>query len=419
MSLIEELSKQEHWDETMDRMTKKSNLNNEQSMEVILLNSCGFKEQFIEHVISGTYAWSIPRKILLNKIGTTKKRTVYMYSIQDRYVLGVLYRVFSKQFNDTISSNCFSYKRGVKTLNAIDYLRSDTQLNKKHGVKLDIKAYFNSVNRECLNRILAEISLGDTGILKLLTDMFNSDIVTFEDKEIVEYKSLTPGSALASFLANYCLKDIDNYVVDTLGITYARYSDDILMFADTKEELQKGLDMVNAKLDQLGLLINDSKYVWFEPGAEVDFLGLKLKADGKIDISDNSAKKFKKKIRHSCIMGRHDIEYAHKDPYKVAKKIIGRYNYRVYKCFIQDASKFGWAYYAFRYINIIDTIKNIDYYMKDRLRQMITGHNNSANIRKVSDLQLAELGYVSMVDMYIRFKSDFDYYCDTVDLLEG
>lgn len=419
MSLIGELSKQQYWDDTLDRMLRKSNLTNEQQLELILLNSTDFRTTFINQVTQGKYKWSIPRKVLLSKIGTKKKRTVYMYSIQDRYILGVLYRVFSSYYSEKVSSNCYSYKRGTNTLKAIEYLKSDKEIVVKYGVKLDIHAYFNSVNRDYLSQVIKEISNNEPEIEKLLRDTYFNDNVVYGGKEIIEYKSLIPGAAFSSFLANYCLRDIDEEIADRLGLTYARYSDDILYFAESKEKLHEALDIISIKLNQLGLTINESKYEWIEPGEEVDFLGLKLKANGVIDISDNSFKKFKKKIKHSCRVGRNEIERLGKDPYKVAKNIIGRYNYRVYKCFIQDAGKFGWAYYAFRYINTIETVRQIDFYLKDRLRQMITGVNNSSNIRKVSDDSLSELGYISMVEMYKRFKEDFDYYCDTVDLLEG
>lgn len=419
MSIIDEISNQKYWDDTLERMLRKTNLTTEQEMELVLLNTMGFKNKFIEQVLSETYNWSIPRKIQISKIGTKRKRTVYMYSIQDRYVLGVLYRVFSFYYIDAISSNCYSYKRGVRTLNAIDYIRSDKDISRKSGVKLDIHAYFNSVNRRYLIELLEEISNKEVYIEKLLKDLYLDDRVIFEGQEILEYKSLIPGAAFSSFLANYCLKDIDRYVSEDLGLTYARYSDDILYFADTKEQLNIALNMITEKLNDLDLEINETKYEWFEPGEDIDFLGLKIKDNKKVDISDNSLRKFKKKIKHSCKVGRNEIERLGKDPCKVAKNIIGRYNYRVYKCYIQDSSKFGWAYYAFRYINTIDTLRELDFYLRDRLRQMITGVNNSSNIKKVPDEKLKELGYVSMVEMFFRFKEDFDYYCDTVDLIQG
>lgn len=419
MSIIEEIEKEKYWDITLDKMLKKKNITTEQETELIALNSTGFRHEFINRVKLGEYKWSIPNKLLLNKLGTKKKRVVYLYSIQDRYVLGVLYRVFSSYYINDISSSCYSYKRGIKTLNAIDYIKADKDLSNKSGVKLDIHAYFNSVNREYLIKILEEISNKEQCIERLLKDLYLDDRITFDGQEMLEYKSLIPGTAFSSFLANYCLKDIDNYICDDLGLTYARYSDDILYFADTKEKLKEALDIIINKLNDIGLEINKSKYEWFEPKEDINFLGLKLKDNKIIDISDNSTIKFKKKIKHACKIGRNEIERLGKDPYKVARNIIGRYNYRIYKCYIQDPSKFGWAYYAFRYINTINTIRKLDFYFKDRLRQMVTGVNNSSNIKKVPEEMLKELGYVSMVEMFIRFKEDFDYYCDTVDLIQG
>lgn len=283
---------------------------------------------------------------------------------------------------------------------------SDKDIFNKYGVKLDISAYFNSVSETYLRKILDELMVGEDELKRVLHDLFFDNTVIYKGRLIQEFKSLIPGTSLSSFFANFCLKDLDNYIVNKLGITYARYSDDIIFFADTIEELKVGLQKVSEKLAELGLKINENKYEWFKPGDEITYLGLKIQGD-KIDISKNSAKKFKKKIKHACVLGRNEIEFEGKDPYKVARKILKRYNHRVYKCYIQDKSKFGWAYYAFRYINTMDTIRELDFYLKDRIRQLITGKNNASNIKKVPDEKLKELGYVSLCEMYIKFKKRF------------
>lgn len=105
-------------------------------------------------------------------------------------------------------------------------------------------------------------------------------------------------------------------------------------------DLRRGIARISDKLAEVGLTINESKYEWSTPGDEITYLGLKIQSD-KIDISKHSAMKFKKKIKNACVQGRKEIEIERKDPYKVAKKILKRYNHRVYKCYIQDESKFG------------------------------------------------------------------------------
>lgn len=419
MTLRERLEDSIYWEETLDRMLLKPNLDSEQRMELMLFETLGYKEDFLRELDTHSYNWSIPTKVYLNKLGTKKKRIVYIYSIKDRYILGVLYRVFSAHFSKAVSSNCYSYKRGVKTLTAIDYLRSDSELQVKVGVKLDISAYFNSVNTEYLQRILFEICEGDEAIYYLLQSCYGDNRVVENGSIVEEYKSLTPGTPFSSFLANYCLRDIDDYIANTLQITYARYSDDIIMFSHSREQLEAALSTILDKLKALGLTINEKKYEWFTPGEEIDFLGLKILPSGQVDIGDNSVRKFKKKIKHACVLGKNRIDFEHQDPYRVAVDILGRFNYRTYKCYVQDTSKFGWAYYAFRYVSTPKTLVILDEYLKDRIRQLITGVNNSANIRKVPDSKLRDLGYIPMGEMYRRFREDFDYYCDTVDTLRG
>lgn len=421
MSILEELKKDTYWEETYDRMMLKSNFKKKDLEEVTKLRFGDFKDRAIELIEKGEYQWSIPEKQLLNKVGTTKKRTVYIYSMQDRYLLGVLYRALSHYFNADVSDSCFSYKKGVRTLSAIEYLAKDKNLFNKHGVKLDISAYFNSVNEKYLSGIVNSLFSEEENIYKLMQELFFSQDITHLGKPLKEYKGLIPGTALASFFANYCLKDLDKYISDEMGVTYARYSDDIIMFDSNKDSLIEYLDIISAKLKECGLAINPSKYEWYEPKDEITYLGLKMKDEkGRliIDISENSKAKMKRKIRYSARYNRKRVELEGKDPYKCARDMFKRYNHRVFKCFIEDKSKYGWAYYAFRYINTIESLREIDFYLKDRVRYLITGKNNSANIRKVPNDKLKELGYISLVDMYNLFLDDFDFYCNEVYLIK-
>lgn len=421
LSLLEELKKEEYWHDTLERMVRKSNIASDEELSLIAFDVLGNRERVLSLIEAGEYKWSIPKKLKLSKMGTKRKRIVYMYSLQDRYLLGVLYRVFSKFYLNSISSHCYSYKRGVRTLSAIEYLKSNVAIHNLYGLKLDIHAYFNSVCEEYLYKVIKEVSNGEEPIYTLLSTLyFSNQAFDIETQQYIEeYKSLIPGTAFSSFLANYCLKEIDYEISDGMQLIYARYSDDILLFGESEERIKEALSIIQSKLTSLGLEINPDKYEWITPGSEIDFLGLKLLPSGSIDISDNSLRKMKKKIRFMCRDGRKRIELLHKDPYKVARDILGRYNYRVYKCFIQDASKFGWAYYAFRYITVSSSLRELDNYLKDRIRQMITGHNNSANISKVPLSVLEDLGYVSLAEMFKKYKEDIDYYSNEVYLIRG
>lgn len=338
-----------------------------------------------------------------------------MYSGLDRYVIGVIYRATSAIYEDAVADNCFSYRRKVCTCDAIHYIKDVKLSNELYGVKLDISAYFNSINKEHLVKCLNEVYGVGTNIRKTMDGLFLNDAILYKGIPYQEYKALIPGCALGSFFANYCLKDIDNHFKE-LGVTYARYSDDIILFAESREVLDQYLSFIKEKIYSYGLKINESKYVYFEPEDTVDYLGLAMYEDG-IDISRHAKDKLKKTIKRWVKAGRKEIEMNGADFNKVARGIVNRINWKLYKCYILDKSKFGWGYYAFRYITKMDSLTDIDFYLRDRLRYLKTGKNNKANIRALNDDDFMDLNVLSLYDMYKLFHTDFDYYCEVISLI--
>lgn len=406
-----ELMKDEYWEETYNRLAAKPYLSADDLGQLYIMRDLE-REKYVDAIIDGTYEWSIPRKLLLAKHGTKKKRVVYMYNTVDRYLLGVLYRTLNAMCSHLVSDRCFSYKKKISTSTAVKYVLNNKG-KARHGVKLDIHSYFNSVSKEKVTSMIEELFVG--GVKKTMQSLLLTDKVEYKGKIINEYKSLIPGCALGSFFANYTLRECDEYFDDN-EILYARYSDDIIIMGDNNEELYKHIEVVKKYLAEYGLVINESKYKWFSPEDEVEFLGLKITHSDEIDISDKGRQKIKKQIHRWCRKGRIEIEKGHISFESQAKKILSRFNYKNFKCYIDHDNTFGWCHYAFRYITTIDTLKELDFYVKDTLRAMKTGRHNKANVHAVSDEELKDLGWVSLVELYNVYKFDFDYYCEIIEL---
>lgn len=47
---------------------------------------------------------------------------------------------------------------------------------------------------------------------------------------------------------------------------------------------------------------------------------------------------------------------------------------------------------------------------------MKTGRHNKANAKKMSYEEFKSLGYLSLVEMYRLYKTDYDYYVETVEI---
>lgn len=411
-----ELSNKEHWEKGFARLCLKRELPVEELTEIWEIKECKEKrEDIVQEVLKGEVLWSVPRKVKVGKTDTTKKRIVYMYTTKERYIQGILYRAISRCQQSEISDLCFSYKEGVCTGDAVQKMKQE-EVNYKWGVKLDISAYFNSVPLEVLKDALEESFGLDTGIRKTLDGIYLCNEVEDKGKRIVEYKSLIPGCPMGSYFANFCLKEIDRKIGEQRGVVYLRYSDDIIIFGETEERVREVLAELKLLLSEKGLTLNPSKYTFYNPsGGVVDYLGLELSEKG-VDISEHSKKKMKRKIQRWVRKGRYAIEIDKEDKLKVLKDILRRWNYVVYISYIEDARRFGWGYYAFRYIENRKSLHEIDKYMLDRLRYLLTGKNNKANGR-ISREFFEEYGFLPLEEMWELFMEDFDYYCERVSLI--
>ena len=406
------LCEKTYWQLTYDKALSTGKYSAKCLDDIYYLIETGSYKNIASQICSNRYDFGVPEKVKIAKSESNKFRIIYKYEEFNRYLLSVLYRVTSVVFSDRISDLCFSYKTGVCTADAIREIYSKATSNRVYGVKLDIHAYFNSVSEKWLRSCIDDLIDSKSNIYQVFDKLFFDNNVIYHGEIINEFKSLIPGCALGSFFANYCLHEIDEYFKGK-NITYARYSDDIILFSNKKEELQEYLKYINDRILDYGLVINENKYKYFEPNDTVEFLGLKFTNQG-IDISNHAELKIKKTIKRWCKKARKEIEMNNKDFEKKIKAVISRFNWKLYKSYIIDTTKFGWAYYAFRYITNKKSLEELDIYCKDTLKFLKTGKYSKGNKYALTDEEIYEYGYVNFTDMYDLFHMDFDYYCDVV-----
>lgn len=416
-SLLELLNADEYWRVAFEKLSSKENISDTDMRELSQAFELD-RQELANKIWSGTYVWSVPRKVKIKKHGVNKFRIVYIYSIVDRLILGMIYQLFSCYFDNRVQSKCFSYKKGLNTGQAISTIKNSIQSEKAYGVKVDIHAYFNSISKARVREMLEELFNTDNlqGLKRTMEKLLLDDRCTYNGEIIHEYKGVIPGTPIASFFANYCLRECDFYF-DNKGSIYARYSDDIIIIENSKDEVNKDIEILNKFIGQYGLEINPEKYKYFSPGDDITFLGIKLEPNGILDMADHSKQKLKKQIHRWCKKGRKEIETRNTDFMEIAKRINSRYNYKNFKCYIENDAQFGWCHYMFRYITTDKQLKELDLYFKDTLKAMKTGKHNKANHKALTDDDFKEMGWVSLVQLFHLYRRDFDYYCEVIDLL--
>ena len=155
--------------------------------------------------------------------------------------------------------------------------------------KADISDYFNSVDVDILLPDLKKALSEDSDLYVFLESLLRNPYVRYNGELIEERKGIMAGVPVSAFLANFYLRELDKYFFEK-SIPYIRYSDDILVFAKDKSELDECVAAIKSCLVLKHLNINPDKETITNPGEKWTFLGFSYQS-GTIDISDVSFEK--------------------------------------------------------------------------------------------------------------------------------
>ena len=101
----------------------------------------------------------------------------------------------------------------------------------------DISNYFNSVDISLLLPMLEKVTADDPKLYGFLSELLTEPLVLERGAAVPDEKGIMAGTPLSAFYANLFLCELDRRF-EAEGIPYARYSDDIILFAPTREALE-------------------------------------------------------------------------------------------------------------------------------------------------------------------------------------
>ena len=183
-------------------------------------------------------AFPLPVRSVINKMNTKKRRVVYTYPPEENTVLKLLTWLLLRRYDDRFEKNLWSFRPGRGAKDAVRELVRFPGIGEMYSYKADISNYFNSVDVDLLLPMLEELTEEDPELYAFLTCLLTEDRVMDRGNVIAEPKGIMAGTPLASFYANLYLAELDRYFSER-GILYARYSDDLILFARTAEEREE------------------------------------------------------------------------------------------------------------------------------------------------------------------------------------
>ena len=340
----------------------------------------------------------IPEMKIVNKMGTGKKRVVYSFSSDEMMLLKfIAFQLYD--YDEHFTPNCYAFRRGVKAHDAIYDIRRAIEGREMWAYKLDIHDYFNSISIEILLPLLATMTADDPLLYHFFERMLTDDRVVYKGETILSNHGVMAGTPTAPFLADVYMKEVDRSFSEA-GVVYARYSDDIIMFAPDRETLMEYKDRMAAFLTQYRLEVNPDKERIYTPGEAFDFLGFRCHAH-EIDIAESTRKKMKGKIKRAAKALSRWSRKNHLPPEKAMRGLISQFNRKFFES--GDAESLSWSRWFFPVINKTDGLREIDHYLQQHIRFLSTGRHCKSNYQ-TDYASLKRLGYRSLVNEYYKFR---------------
>ncbi|MCM1193163.1 MAG: reverse transcriptase/maturase family protein [Butyrivibrio sp.] len=395
-SILSEASCPESWQRFYEHKSQNRHLNAAEDKALrdfigrrAYLPLCALWEQ-------GCFPSTLPHKHIVNKEGTGKKRIVYSFEGDEgiflKYIAWQLFR-----FDDWFCGNCYAFRRSRGVKDAIGRIRGDSRIGGQYCLKADISNYFNSIDVEKLLEKLSFVKERDSSLYDLFARILREDRVLAEDGHIIrERHGAMAGTPISPFFANVYLGDTDRYFHDN-AITYFRYSDDILLFADSPEELAAYENILRLQIQELGLHLNPDKVHTAVPGEPWEFLGFCYR-NGEIDLSDNTLRKTKAKIKRKAEALRRWQRKKGLAPEKAAIGLIHAMNRKFYGHPGVD-DEFTWSRWFFPCLTVDTGLKELDAYLLQYIRYAVTGRHYKGNFR-IRYQTVKAWGYRSLVHAY-------------------
>lgn len=358
----------------IDRWTKaieKGVLKDIRKSELIKLTEESTRIHMAEAMLSGKYQITPPHTAQIPK-DNGEFRTVYVNEPIDRIILSIANDLLFDLMPEMIHPACKSYQTGIgcgKVVLEVSHTIVGMKSNSHVGWKSDLSKYFDSVPIQFIDAAFDKVEAkhGHSSLIDVLRKYYHCGLYFDENNELHEkYQSLKQGCAVASWLANVLLYDLDNELSQMDGF-YVRYSDDMLFVGP---DYEKAMIVLQKRLAEMSMKLNPKKVEYLTVDRWFKFLGFSIKGS-MISLSPTRLKTFQKEIESRTIKKRGIT----------LTDAVRHVNQFLYK----GNGEYSWATQILPVCNVRTDINELNKFVMDCLRAVETGKHKVGGLGYVRD----------------------------------
>lgn len=215
----------------------------------------------------------------------------------------------------------FSYRKGFSAYDAVAPHRTG-----EHFFQSDIRGFFTSIDRDLIRETIergkscSPIADIDAYIERIL------DLVCIDG-------SLPPGLPASPVISNSVLLSFDDETeayCRSIGCTYTRYSDDLIVSGAAREPLEELRERLSSSLESMygsRFELNVSKSKLFKTGGKINILGLNILPNGRVSVDSKVRTEIEVLLHFYLTDRRKFFDRAGGDIEKASERISGYLNY--------------------------------------------------------------------------------------------
>lgn len=335
-----------------------------------------YRYRLCEKIVSGEYLISPPHTAQIPKRHEPGKfRTVYVNKGIDRLLLAMANDILFEECGSMVHPSCKSYQKGESCGKVV--IPMSNAIAEAPGIigwKSDFSKYFDSVAIEHIMKAFdkAEKIMGKSVVFDMLRKYYLQDLyIDGETGEVMsKFQSLKQGCAVASWLADVVMYDLDKRLSKMKGI-YARYSDDcVFIGADYK----KAMDAMVEECSKKGITLNPKKVEYIDRDHWFYFLGFSIRGKER-SLSQEEIELLNKEVKHALLV----VPPKGKDgkrKFLTEKQAVAKLK----KIFYQGYEGYSWATRVLRVINCKHDIEELNKFFMDAIRGAVLGRFKIAGI---------------------------------------
>jgi RNA-directed DNA polymerase len=241
-------------------------------------------------------------------------RTVSVFQIADSAVSRQVFHRLLEKNRQKLSAYSFAYRADLTVHDAIQHIAADISHRPRIFVaEYDFSKYFDSIDHDHIWQTLDRQRFLVTDVEDQVLRAFVGT-PTLAGPDYVESggdrraKGVPQGTSVSLFLANVAAWPLDR-ALERLGVGFARYADDTLIWSHDYARLCEAVDAVNEaaasigaelnlrKSDGISILAPGEAPVEFKSKTSVDFVGYSFSSSG-ISIRPESIRRIKERMAY-------------------------------------------------------------------------------------------------------------------------